>query len=229
MREQFAKDVCRLVWLAPELLRLKARRLPSSAAAAAAAASTFGFDAEASPLAGSRQSPLRVQQCKDDVEVIELIGEDLPLRRRAPDSERRCRVLQTKIVAFALQWQNFCLEKRQGHVQKLSDEGSPKATLKESRQLLIARGQWIPDLAELVVCGAPSPPAVASPLREEPESLQQRGSPLRLPQSSAVFRTASPLSEHLVLRGVSPLTRTTTGGGTPTRTSGSETAVAASL
>lgn len=164
IRNDLIKDVGRLVWLLPQLLQWKARRLCRTAQSGAATATAATL------------SPLRRQQQQQqyDIQILEL-KDGVPLASRANDGEQRQQQLRRRLISYTLQWQNFCLQlQQQQHQQK-----QQVPLLRRSRQLMMQHGSWVTGFKVETV---PSPPAAAPPELQ----LQQHG--LQPQQPPAAFK-----------------------------------------
>lgn len=150
IRNDLIKDVGRLVWLLPQLLQWKARRMGNATQNAAATAST-----------SASLSPMRKQQQQYDIQIVELKN-GVPLACRASDGEQRQQQLRRRLISYTLQWQNFCLQLQQQQQQKHNQV----PLLRLSRQLMIQHGSWLPGFKLETV---PSPPAAAPPELQRPQ------------------------------------------------------------
>ena len=138
IRNDLIKDVGRLVWLLPQFLQWRPRRLRNTTRAAAAAA--------------AMQSPLQQQQQQYDIQIVEL-KDGAPLAARARDGDHRQQQLRRHLIAYSLQWQNCCLRLQEQHQDEI-------LLLRKSRELLMQHGSWMPGFNVETV---PSPPSATPP------------------------------------------------------------------
>ncbi|OEH80629.1 hypothetical protein cyc_03463 [Cyclospora cayetanensis] len=87
VRHDLIKDVGRLVWLLPQLLQWKPRKLRNSTAA---------------PPPTANWGPLQQNHSQYDIQILEL-KDGVPLSARAKDGEERQQQLRRRLIAYALQ------------------------------------------------------------------------------------------------------------------------------
>ncbi|XP_026190576.1 CREB-binding protein [Cyclospora cayetanensis] len=160
VRHDLIKDVGRLVWLLPQLLQWKPRKLRNSTAA---------------PPPTANWGPLQQNHSQYDIQILEL-KDGVPLSARAKDGEERQQQLRRRLIAYALQWQNYCLEQQQQQQQQQPQQQQQQQQpqqqlllLRWSRERLIQHASWAPGFDVEMI---PSPPAATTPALHPQEQRQ---------------------------------------------------------